>query len=95
MDGEELTEQETALYDRQITVWGAMLNGVIERFEEAEGRSVGEISIEDLPGSRNVSHILDTLLERLVMSHHWRNFRAGGYQSNIRQRSSSQEFHLI
>lgn len=23
MDGEELTEQETALYDRQIRVWGA------------------------------------------------------------------------
>ncbi|KAK4845966.1 hypothetical protein QYF36_011305 [Acer negundo] len=121
MDGEELTEQETALYDRQITVWGAdaqrrgliccdslkefnamirvsvekdlepfvycftFISGtnevnmvskglkkqlsanysiqvlrkvsklyfamrVIERFEEAEGRSVGEISIEDLPG---------------------------------------------
>jgi len=23
MNGEELTEQETALYDRQIRVWGA------------------------------------------------------------------------
>jgi ubiquitin-like 1-activating enzyme E1 A len=23
MDGDELTEQETALYDRQIRVWGA------------------------------------------------------------------------
>lgn len=23
MEGEELTEQETALYDRQIRVWGA------------------------------------------------------------------------
>lgn len=51
---------------------------VIERFEEAEGRNPGEISIADLPGvlklkkelceaqSFNESHVPDALLERLV-----------------------------
>ncbi|KAK3194929.1 hypothetical protein Dsin_026239 [Dipteronia sinensis] len=86
---------------------------VIEKFEEAEGRRNGEISIEDLPGVLNLKKELcevnsrqvpDTLLERLITSarefppglcHNWRNSRAGGYQSNIRQRGSSQEFlHL-
>ncbi|KAJ0054168.1 hypothetical protein Pint_01205 [Pistacia integerrima] len=52
---------------------------VIEQFEEAEGRGVGEISVPDLPGvlklkkeiceanSLNASRIPDTLLERLIM----------------------------
>ncbi|KAJ9140146.1 hypothetical protein P3X46_030827 [Hevea brasiliensis] len=52
---------------------------VIERFEEAEGRNPGEISIEDLPAvlklkkeiceaqSMNESHIPNALMERLVM----------------------------
>ncbi|XP_015882170.3 SUMO-activating enzyme subunit 1B-1 isoform X1 [Ziziphus jujuba] len=53
---------------------------VIERFEEAEGRNPGEVSIADLPSvlklkkelcdehSLNESHIPDALLERLVSS---------------------------
>ncbi|KAL5791521.1 hypothetical protein ACOSP7_000115 [Xanthoceras sorbifolium] len=53
---------------------------VVERFEEAEGRSAGEISIDDLPGVLNLkkelceanslsaSNIPDTLLERLITS---------------------------
>ncbi|KAL4305619.1 hypothetical protein HN51_039584 [Arachis hypogaea] len=53
---------------------------VIEKFEEAEGRSAGEVSVADLPGvlklkkelcteqSLNESHVPDTLLERLVTS---------------------------
>ncbi|KAK4264532.1 hypothetical protein QN277_025694 [Acacia crassicarpa] len=51
---------------------------VIEKFEEAEGRSPGEVSVADLPGvlklkeelcsaqSVNESHVPDSLLERLV-----------------------------
>ncbi|OIW00260.1 hypothetical protein TanjilG_27511 [Lupinus angustifolius] len=51
---------------------------VIEKYEEAEGRRVGEVSIADLPGvlklkrelcttqSLSESHVPDTLLERLV-----------------------------
>ncbi|XP_024041149.1 SUMO-activating enzyme subunit 1B-1 isoform X2 [Citrus clementina] len=52
---------------------------VLEQFEEAEGRSPGEISIADLPAvlklkkelceanALNASHVTDSLLERLII----------------------------
>ncbi|XP_040873809.1 SUMO-activating enzyme subunit 1B-1 isoform X1 [Glycine max] len=65
-----------ALHRRMSKLYYAMR--VIEKFEEAEGRSAGEVSIADLSGvlklkkeictaqSLNESHVPDTLLERLV-----------------------------
>ncbi|XP_057421062.1 SUMO-activating enzyme subunit 1A-like [Lotus japonicus] len=65
-----------ALHRRMSKLYFAMR--VIEKFEEAEGRNAGEVSIADLSGvlklkkelctaqSLNESHVPDTLLERLV-----------------------------
>ncbi|XP_019457647.1 PREDICTED: SUMO-activating enzyme subunit 1A-like [Lupinus angustifolius] len=65
-----------ALHRRMSKLYFAMR--VIEKYEESEGRSAGEVSIADLPGvlklkkelctaqSLNESHVPDTLLERLV-----------------------------
>ncbi|CAL0325281.1 unnamed protein product [Lupinus luteus] len=65
-----------ALHRRMSKLYFAMR--VIEKYEEAEGRRVGEVSIADLPGvlklkrelcsaqSLSESHVPDTLLERLV-----------------------------
>ncbi|XP_027340708.1 SUMO-activating enzyme subunit 1A-like isoform X2 [Abrus precatorius] len=64
------------LHRRMSKLYFAMR--VIEKFEEAEGRSAGEVSIADLSGvlklkkelcstqSLNDSHVPDALLERLV-----------------------------